>query len=51
MIAILLMTIPGAGYPGSLMAFYPVKITHKREAHEARFLVKGGKCGCISTFI
>lgn len=31
-----------------LMAFYPGEaFTHKREeAHEARFLVKGGKCGC-----
>ena len=31
-----------------LMAFYPGEaFTHKREeAHEARLLVKGGKCGC-----
>ena len=31
-----------------LMAFYPGgACTHEREeAHEARFLVKGGKCGC-----
>ena len=31
-----------------LMAFYPGEaFTHKREeAYEARFLVKGGKCGC-----